>query len=332
MLSSSQRKQSLSNIIMYNDKLNKLSSDITSAKLELPDENSIFQHKTKLNKYGSIDDNKNKTPKRPPGEFNLNDKLSHEHSLSISIEDNQYALYSYRWLILCSITMFSFITGLERSYLSVLDILYEHIDTNVEEYTQWSPLGMCVLVFFGVPLSRALDKFGLKTMAYFAAIVALITHFLITISVMPDDHIMSVPKPYRFGLFIAGNIGVQVVVATNIGFGAKVAPTWFAENEATRVMMIWGSGYSVAAGLTNHFIPLMIENEHQLEIIGNLYMIIGVLICATTFLLIRASEPKKPPSAKALESNEGSQAPLFKSLYVVSVQFRFHVIISIFHH
>lgn len=230
----------------------------------------------------------------------------------------EFKLYSSRWLVLAAITLHMLARGLEWSFFAVTDILYEHLDTNVERATSWWPASMAIIILTAFPLAKALDQYGLKTMARFGALVILASHCLLAFSMFPPDQPLAIPKQLRFGFFTLGNMGVQLFVTNGIGFAAKLSISWFATNEQSKAVTIWGCGYGISAGIVNLLIPRFIINESRLDILSYIYLVTGLLICLATFLLIRRSQPKCAPSHEAVQANVSSSTSVSKSLKIVS--------------
>lgn len=227
----------------------------------------------------------------------------------------QYSTYKYRWVILYVVVNITFVVGLEKCLQPIIDIAYEHLGTNVDQVSYWLSLNYVILIST-LPFARALDRFGLKRMVRFSCLLTILGHTFLALSLSPSSSPISLPKKYRFATYIIGNALMSVVAATVVGFSAKVAATWFPVNELSRAYMIIGVGHSVSAGLSNHFVPLVITTTSDLYIISYIYLGTALVLFLTS-LAIRRSTPPSPPSDMAIGS-EGTKVSLVKSLRVVS--------------
>lgn len=232
----------------------------------------------------------------------------------------EFRVYSSRWLMLLAITMPMVACGLERCIFSVSDTLYDHLGTNAEDVMSVMPVSLFVLIAGTMPFSSALNKYGLKPLIYMCAIFSMTAHCFLAASIFPEEHWLSIPKNMRFISFTIGNIGVQMVVSATAGFAALLACTWFPQNERSRVVTIFTCGYSLTAGVVNHFMPLFVTEKPHLVILSYIYLITGALTCLTTFGIVRRSKPKFPPTPEeeVSESKDCDQLSFKNSVKMVS--------------
>lgn len=103
-------------------------------------------------------------------------------------------------------------------------------------------------------------------------------------------------------MFALAEVLVGLSIAMTTVFPAKVAYDWFPVKQTTRALMLGHVGFSLAAGLVNLLIPMIVRDFGDLSKVGYMFEISAISVSLIVFSSIKESRPPTPPSSRAVIS------------------------------
>lgn len=83
----------------------------------------------------------------------------------VQLEEQNVVIYkttNRRWLLLGFVVIIDATNFLYKARYPLIDTIYAHWNTNVDEVTSWSILELLITAVLLLPLGRAIDHYGIK--------------------------------------------------------------------------------------------------------------------------------------------------------------------------
>lgn len=100
---------------------------------------------------------------QPQDDIQRDINLPDDHS-----NTNNYQVYRRRWMVLAAVFSITFVNGIQKSFLPIVDILIKQLDISYDTFRYMSQIPIFVSLITVVPLSKALQHYGLRKMVRMA--------------------------------------------------------------------------------------------------------------------------------------------------------------------
>lgn len=148
-------------------------------------------------------------------------------------------------------------------------------------------------------------------------ILIIVAHSIKASCCFDRDPVIDIPKQYRFTFFVIAELITGIAIGMSTTFPAKVAYDWFPVKETTRALILGHIGFSLAAGLSNFTVPLIVTNINEISRISYLFEASAITVTIIVFFTVNISRPLTPPSDRAVMSSRANVS-IKDGLWVVS--------------
>ncbi|XP_014279034.2 heme transporter FLVCR2 isoform X2 [Halyomorpha halys] len=233
-------------------------------------------------------------------------KFRKHQPIKTNLRYTECQIYKRRWLMLFLFVIYSMSNAMQWVQYSIIENVVTRY-YGLEPTSSWiewtSMIYMLTYIFFIIPGSWALDKFGMRKCVLIGAGGTCLGAWIKVLSLSPN-------------LFYVGFIGQTIVGLSQVfvlSVPARLAAVWFGSNQVSSACSIgvFGNQLGIAVGFL--LPPMIVSNDEEIDKIGSQLglMFKGVAGFTSVLLILIAifyeEKPPLPPSLAALKQSEREQ-------------------------